>query len=401
MERGADINVCDTQGLTLLMHAAGNQTTDLTLFLLNHGADATLLDGGGRTALHYAADSGQIETAKHLLQKGANLNHNAYGGCGLLSFCGTPLMCAARAGHENMVLFLLQRGAKLHQQEELLGETALDFALNYGHPKIAELLIKKGALPSDLMFKGKPISDESMGRLILNELQPYDCLREASQIHLAEEKKYLNEGDLFEWSYIGKLPHGDQLVWGYYWPNDAMGKFSGFMILRRTEDCLKVIDVITGGMRHASMISGQCRLQGSHLTYERFMTRACFFNEMLATFPELQALAKNKSREELWMGEAGSFGVGNFDVDISPIGRFEKQRLTSFSSGNPQETDQISAQQFEEEFKKISPSSLSMGQSLMLLCARNESRGLYTLSLAQLKEMMNDVIKYAQNDGHP
>jgi len=67
-----------------------------------------------------------VELAQLLLERGANLeepNDDGY----------TPLMEAARDGHEEMVALLLSWGAQTNAQTEETGETALTLACCGGH----------------------------------------------------------------------------------------------------------------------------------------------------------------------------------------------------------------------------------------------------------------------------
>lgn len=79
-----------------------------------------------------------MELAMLLLERGANIeevNDEGY----------TPLMEAAREGHEEMVALLLSQGADINAQTEETQETALTLACCGGFLDVADFLIKAGA----------------------------------------------------------------------------------------------------------------------------------------------------------------------------------------------------------------------------------------------------------------
>jgi len=88
----------------------------------------------------FAADYNLYDFAKLLLEKGANVN--AQNGL-------TPLMYAAKKGHQNMCQLLLENGANINMQVNNM--TALAHAANHGQLNIACFLIEKGA---DVNTKG-------------------------------------------------------------------------------------------------------------------------------------------------------------------------------------------------------------------------------------------------------
>ena len=90
--------------------------------------------------LYAAAIRGDITRLKKLLRRGADVNKRLYVMPGDLFRGDTPLHAAAGRGHEDIVAFLLVKGADVdivgHQ-----GKTPLHAAVEMGHERVAKLLL--------------------------------------------------------------------------------------------------------------------------------------------------------------------------------------------------------------------------------------------------------------------
>lgn len=96
LERGADVNHADQNGVTLLMlHTDKDEAREL----IRAGADVNLADNEGNTALHYALECCSEGSARYLIKKGAD--YNRYNNRGI-----TPAQLAAEQGLD-MVLELM------------------------------------------------------------------------------------------------------------------------------------------------------------------------------------------------------------------------------------------------------------------------------------------------------
>ncbi len=96
IERGADVNHRDQNGMTALMHCPDK---DMAKELLKAGADLNLADNEGNTALHHALENGDEGSARYLIKKGADYNKAN-------NRKETPAQIAAENGYE-MVLELM------------------------------------------------------------------------------------------------------------------------------------------------------------------------------------------------------------------------------------------------------------------------------------------------------
>ena len=142
--KGADVNAKDEDGRTPLDWAIGG----------NHKETADLLrKHGGKTAkpsisIHDAALDGNIEAVKEHLAAGADVNAKNRSGW-------TPLHQAAWRGRNEIVELLIAEGADVNAKIDD-GRTPLDLAIQYKHPKTADLLRKHGGKTGEeLKAEGK------------------------------------------------------------------------------------------------------------------------------------------------------------------------------------------------------------------------------------------------------
>lgn len=99
-------------------------------------------DEEGNTALMLAAAGGHEQLVRFLLRKGASVDRrNHYG--------WTPLMQAARFGHLTVAHLLLENGAEINGRNRL-GASVLTMAARGGHAHLAKLLLENGAFVDDL-----------------------------------------------------------------------------------------------------------------------------------------------------------------------------------------------------------------------------------------------------------
>lgn len=116
-------------GNTALMMAAFKGHKPLVAALLARGA---VVNQKGWAALHYAAAGGHADIAALLLDRHAYIDAESPGR-------QTPLMIAAREGHEAVVDLLLKEGADA-RLANTDGETAAQLALSRDKPRIAEAI---------------------------------------------------------------------------------------------------------------------------------------------------------------------------------------------------------------------------------------------------------------------
>ena len=100
--------------------------------------------------MHRTAENGQKEIAELLIANGADVNAKDKDRSG-----STPLSKAVIEGHNEIVELLIAKGADVNAKDGY-GNTPLDWAIKYKHPKIADLLRKHGGKTSEeLKAQGK------------------------------------------------------------------------------------------------------------------------------------------------------------------------------------------------------------------------------------------------------
>jgi len=130
---GTDLEATAMNGNTALMMAAYKRNKPAAEALLARGAR---VDRPGWTALHYAAASGDEDIARLLIAKKAKLDAVSPKASGAY----TPLMMAAREGHEAMVRLLLGQGANPRLKDGE-GLTAVQIAERAGRADIVNAFV--------------------------------------------------------------------------------------------------------------------------------------------------------------------------------------------------------------------------------------------------------------------
>jgi ankyrin repeat protein len=139
LKRGLDVNFVDSQGNTLLMLAAREDSRESAAILIGAGAKLYLRNAYGDDALLLATFAGHEAIVDMLLAKGATLEANPHG--------WTPLHYAAFAGHLRLVNKFLALGAKIDAVTQS-GMTSLMAAAMKGHMDVVRSLLTAGADPA-------------------------------------------------------------------------------------------------------------------------------------------------------------------------------------------------------------------------------------------------------------
>jgi membrane protease YdiL (CAAX protease family) len=132
LEKGADPNAKDREGVSALMRAAYRANLETIWVLTERGADVNARDDEGLTPLMVAALRGNLSGVEALLEKGADVNAQSERGL-------TPLIWASSNGHIEIVRLLLNKGVDA-KVKDAWGYTASTSAAKKGYTEIAELL---------------------------------------------------------------------------------------------------------------------------------------------------------------------------------------------------------------------------------------------------------------------
>ena len=133
---GTDLEVRAANGNTALMMAAFKRNRPALEALLAKGA---AVNQPGWTALHYAAASGDEDIVRLLLARGAKVDAVSPKASGAM----TPMMMAAREGHDGTALILIAHGADRARRNSE-GLTAVELAERAGKTRVAAAL-QRGA----------------------------------------------------------------------------------------------------------------------------------------------------------------------------------------------------------------------------------------------------------------
>jgi uncharacterized protein len=148
--RGADPNARENgREQTALMWAVAEKHAEVARWLLEHGADVhasteirtDIYDRtlGGFTPLLFAARVGDLESARILLAAGADVN-------AATPEVGNALVVASASHHEELAIFLLEKGANPNAADEY-GMTALHYAVQKGIANLSSIEYTQALMP--------------------------------------------------------------------------------------------------------------------------------------------------------------------------------------------------------------------------------------------------------------
>ena len=135
-------------GSTPLIGATKYNNPEAVKLLLQHRANPNHQNQSGISALMLASEQGFFDCVRNLVEGGADVELAPSGKTALsMNLSGqTPLFCAAKEGHLEIVKYLLDRGANPNATNHY-GVSVLWIPCQRGLTSIVELLLKRGANP--------------------------------------------------------------------------------------------------------------------------------------------------------------------------------------------------------------------------------------------------------------
>ncbi|XP_065124777.1 protein phosphatase 1 regulatory subunit 12A isoform X5 [Paramisgurnus dabryanus] len=207
LDRGADINYANVDGLTALHQACIDDNVDMVTFLVENGACINQPDNEGWIPLHAAASCGYMDIAEYLISQGANV--------GVVNSEGeTPLDIAEEEAMEELLKNEINRqgldieAARKEEERIMLGDarqwlnsgqindvrhaksggTALHVAAAKGYSEVLKLLIQAKYDVNIKDFDGwTPLhaaahwGKEEACRILVENLCDMDCLNKVGQ----------------------------------------------------------------------------------------------------------------------------------------------------------------------------------------------------------------------------
>ena len=134
IEDGANINLCNEDGFSLLHLASVLGFENIVRTLLKYNADVNLYNVDGLGPLHIASLNGNVSIAQMLLDKGADLNFS-------IKHDLEPLHCAIMNNQEETARLLLEKGVDPNRCRLSM---PLHMASSSGFESIVKLLLEKG-----------------------------------------------------------------------------------------------------------------------------------------------------------------------------------------------------------------------------------------------------------------
>ncbi|OGN59429.1 MAG: hypothetical protein A3F40_00385 [Chlamydiae bacterium RIFCSPHIGHO2_12_FULL_27_8] len=146
IEAGANINIDDCNGNTLLLKAVESSTLEVISLLLRHGANPLFENQSNDSALSRAIEYGRNDIVQMFLEHLGN--KDVYN-----SECETPLMLAILYNNYELIRLLILNQVNVNNTNNL-DQTPLMYAVQSKNIEIIRLLVENGANPNSCNTNG-------------------------------------------------------------------------------------------------------------------------------------------------------------------------------------------------------------------------------------------------------
>lgn len=136
LSKGANINGADEDNDSFLSYAIGFDNLELVKYLVENGADKNQRDTNRHMGCLPIHGVQSVEMLEFLISKGYRIDEQCDNGRTLLHF-------AAKDDLKEVAKYLVEKELVDIYQKDKKGETALDYAKNYKHPEITQIINKK------------------------------------------------------------------------------------------------------------------------------------------------------------------------------------------------------------------------------------------------------------------
>lgn len=136
LSKGANINGADEDNDSFLSYAISNDNLKLAEFLIDKGADRMQRDTNRNMGCLPVHGVESVEMLELLISKGFEVNQLCDNGRNLMHF-------TAKEDLKEVAQYLIDKRLVDTNQKDKNGETPLDYAKKFNHPKIAEIINEK------------------------------------------------------------------------------------------------------------------------------------------------------------------------------------------------------------------------------------------------------------------
>lgn len=190
LSQGLPVDVMDSNGNTMLMHAAKGGRVKVTQYLLDSGADPNIMAVNGATSLMLAVSGGHVSTVVALLKMNADPN---------LRGPGVPptLTYAAAVGNVEILQLLITAGAQLNGLDQK-GYNALEFAflnkrsasVNFLRPIYRAKATRFDLSPANFARAIAEKNDDAMIRALALGIDPNRAINGKTPLDIARRAGY-------------------------------------------------------------------------------------------------------------------------------------------------------------------------------------------------------------------